>query len=211
MKVPFTTEQFFGIFEKYNATVFPAQWIILALGILSLVLLHGNLPSKSKIIGGVLGAIWIWTGLVYHISFFTGINKAAYAFGGLFVVEGVLILVDSLRSRLEFAVGSRSKDKAGYFFILFALFVYPVIGYLVEHSSGRLIMLGLPCPSTIFTFGLLMLTSRRFSVLLLVIPTLWAVIGLSAAINFGVYQDYMLIVSAIVANVTILRRKAYIE
>ena len=69
------------------------------------------------------------------------------------------------------------------------------------------IALGLPCPSAILTFGFLMLVSNKFPKYLLIIPTLWAVIGLSAAINFGVYQDFMLIVAAIVADFNLLKRK----
>ena len=37
-----------------------------------------------------------------------------------------------------------------------------------------------PCPVTIFTFGLFLLTVRRFSYWLLIIPFVWSLIGGSA-------------------------------
>lgn len=207
MKIPFTIEQFFNVFEKYNLSVFPAQVIILLLALAGIFLLHSEKPLRNKVIGAFLGLLWIWTGLVYHILFFTGINKAASVFGGLFILQGVLILIISfLRQRLVFTFRPDSKDYIGYFFILFGLMIYPFIGYLTGGSMVKTISLGLPCPSTIFTFGFLMLTTREFPKYLLIIPSLWAIVGLSAAINFGVYQDYMMIIAAIVADIYLLRK-----
>ena len=38
-------------------------------------------------------------------------------------------------------------------------------------------------------------------------PYLWAILGLVPALQFGVYQDFMLIISAAVANYVLLRRR----
>jgi hypothetical protein len=67
--------------------------------------------------------------------------------------------------------------------------------------------MGLPCPSTIFTFGLFMLTNNKFPKSLLIIPSLWAIVGLSAAINIGVFQDLMILIAAITADIILIRRK----
>lgn len=56
-----------------------------------------------------------------------------------------------------------------------------------------------PCPVTIFTFGLLLMTTGRFSYWLLVIPFIWSVIGGSAAILLDVRQDWLLLVSGFIA------------
>ena len=85
--------------------------------------------------------------------------------------------------------------------------VYPAISFTFEKSLARTITLGLPCPSTILTFGFLMLAERNLPKYLLIIPSLWAVIGLSAALNFGVYQDLMMIVAALLANLMLIGRK----
>jgi hypothetical protein len=208
MKTPFTTEQFFKVFENYNSTVFPFQLIIVLLGFTVLFLLHSKIPFKNKLIGCYLGVLWIWIGLVYHVIYFTEINKAAYVFGGIFILQGLLILLNTLvRGKLVFSFNRQFKDYTGYFFIIFGLLIYPVIGYLVEGSFIRTIALGLPCPTTIFTFGFLMLTDNKFPKYLLIIPSLWAIIGLSAAVNFGVYQDFMLIISAIIAGIFLIKRK----
>lgn len=208
MKIPFTTEQFFNIFDAYNSSVFPAQVIILILALAAIFLIHSKKANKNKFIGAFLGLLWIWTGLVYHITFFTTINKVAYVFGGIFIIQGILLFINTFhKERLNFTFHSQTKNYIGYFFILFGLIIYPLIGYFTGLALVKTIALGLPCPSTILTFGFLMLTSNKFPKYLLIIPSLWAVVGLSAAINFGVFQDYMMILTAIIVDIFLLRRK----
>ena len=49
-----------------------------------------------------MAALWIWMGVAYHMLFFSQINKAAYLFGALFILEGILLLNYALRKRLNF-------------------------------------------------------------------------------------------------------------
>ena len=52
-----------------------------------------------------------------------------------------------------------------------------------------------------------MITNNKLSKYLLIIPTIWAIIGTGAATNFGVYQDYIMLLSAIIANIYLIKRK----
>ena len=206
MKLPFTTEQFFNVIEKYNLTMFPFQVLILILGIACLFLIHSKFSIKDKLIGIYLGVLWIWIGIFYHFAFFTAINKAAFIFVGIFILQGLLILFNTFTKNKPFIKFSlQTKSYLGYFFILYGLIIYPIISYFVEGSIERTIVMGLPCPSTIFTFGIFILTNNKFPKYLLIIPSIWAVIGLSAAINIGVIQDIMIIISAITANIILIR------
>ena len=66
-------------------------------------------------------------------------------------------------------------------------------------------MFGLvPCPTTIFTFGMLLLAARPKR-LLLWLPLLWSAIGFFAAVKFGIYEDVGLLVAAIVTAIVLLR------
>jgi hypothetical protein len=207
MKMPFTTEQFFSVFEQYNHAIFPGQFFILALGILSIVLIQIQRTSKNTLIGSILGLLWIWIGAVYHLGFFAQINPAAHLFGAVFILQGLLIISVVLLNKLQFTFSNTSSDYLGYFFMLFGLFIYPLIGYFLHGEPSKIISLGLPCPSTIFTFGLFIMARNHFPKYLLIIPTLWAIIGLSAAVNFGVYQDLMLPIAAVCALLIIFREK----
>jgi len=56
MKVPFTTEQFLSVFERYNLAMFPAQIVIMLLALSGLFLLHTKRPIKDKFIEVFLGS-----------------------------------------------------------------------------------------------------------------------------------------------------------
>jgi len=147
-------------------------------------------------------------GLVYHILFFTAINKLAFVFGTVFILQGVLILIHTfLKDTLNFNFSSQSKNYFGYFFILFGLDIYSLISYFILGSFDTTITLGLPCPSTIFTFGFFMMTGNKFPKYLLFIPSTWAIVDLSAAIQFGVFQDLIMPIAAIMTNIVILEQK----
>ena len=63
-----------------------------------------------------------------------------------------------------------------------------------------------PCPVTIFTFGLFLLTTKRMSHWLLIIPFIWSLIGGSAAVLLNVPQDWLLLVSGLIAVPIIIFR-----
>ena len=90
----------------------------------------------------------------------------------------------------------------GVVLLAYALLVYPMLGQLGDHPYPDSPSFGLPCPTTIFTFGLLLLTTERVPRHLFAIPLLWAAIGSTAAVLFGVWEDVGLGVAAIAAAVS---------
>ena len=63
-----------------------------------------------------------------------------------------------------------------------------------------------PCPTTIFTAGVLLITGWRVSRWLLIIPVIWSVIGGSAAILLSVPQDTGLIATGVLIAAVALSR-----
>jgi hypothetical protein len=108
---------------------------------------------------------------------------------------------------LKFEFKRSSQAYFGSFFILFGLIINPVVGYLIEQNLSRTISVGLPCPTVILTFGFFLLCDKKFSKYLLFIPSLWAIIRISVALNLGIYQDSMMLIAAIIADVWLLPRK----
>jgi hypothetical protein len=199
--LPFTLEQFLDVFASYNTAIWPAQIVAYLLGAIALAALLRPGRASDRIVSAVLGLMWLFTGILYHGAFFSSVNKAAFAFGVLFVVEGVALLYTGVvRDGLRFAINYGFRAVIGAGFILYASLVYPLIGIATGHSWPALPMFGVtPCPVTIFTFGLLLMTTRRFSYWLLVIPFIWSLIGGSAAILLDVWQDWLLLVCGLVA------------
>jgi hypothetical protein len=199
--LPFTLEQFLNVFAAYNKAIWPAQIAAYVLGAIAMAALLRPGRISGRVISTILGLMWLCTGVLYHIVFFSSVNKAAFAFGALFVVEGVALLYFGIvRDALRLAINYDFRAVVGAGFILYASFIYPLIGIATGHSWPALPMFGVaPCPVTIFTFGLLLMTTRRFSRWLLVIPFIWSLIGGSAAIFLDVRQDWLLLVSGFIA------------
>lgn len=207
MSIPFSIEQFLNVFRHYNQGVWPAQILlyILAIGIVFFTFRKSTL--SSTIVSGGLVILWFWTGFVYHILHFSGINKPAYIFGALFIIQALLFFYAGImRRRLSFRYSTYGYPVVGLVFILYALVFYPLLSSFLGHMYPRTPTFGVPCPTTIFTFGLLFWTDRRVPKYLLVIPLLWSVVGLSAAVDLGMYEDFGLIIVGIVGTVLIIVR-----
>ncbi|MCU0579417.1 MAG: DUF6064 family protein, partial [Desulfobacterota bacterium] len=69
---------------------------------------------------------------------------------------------------------------------------------------------GVPCPTTIFTFGILLFTSGRLPKTVLAIPFIWSIIGFTAALTLGILEDIGLLVAGLfgTAAIVIWDRKA---
>ena len=141
---------------------------------MGLVLAASRKPSRNKIISGLLGLLWLWTGVVYHLIFFTTISPPAHLFGTLFIIQGLLFLYEGVaRNRLSFRASRRFDGILGAVFIAYALVIYPLIGYALGRIFPSTPTFGTPCPTTtIFTFGLLLWADRKISLSLLIIPAL---------------------------------------
>ena len=212
MKTLLVTEKFFSVFEKYNNSIFPVQIILFLLSICALIAIGSRFRQKDKFVAGFLGVLWLWMGIGYHIAFFSGISRIALGYGVLFILQGLFLLWEGvLLYNLKFVFRMSIQAYLGYFFILYGLIIYPVVGYMIETNLLRTISVGLPSPTIILTFGFLLLCDKKFSKYLLIIPSLWAVIGISGVIKPGIYQDSVMLIAAIIADIWLLKDKGQPE
>lgn len=208
MQLPFTIDQFFEIFARYNEAIWPLQWLLVVLAASAVRLPFLRTPASARAISVILGVLWIWTGTVYHLLFFSAINPAAAAFGALFIAGGLLFLwAGAYRRRLVIADPGGSRRVTGAVMATYALLIYPVLGYLLGHRYPEAPTFGAPCPTAILTFGLLVWATPPMPRVLLIAPVLWAVIGTSVVWQFGMLEDLGLPVAAIVTIVTTLRSR----
>jgi len=203
--LPFTSGQFFEVFSLYNQAVWPAQVILFLLALAATGLAWKGRGWRGRAVASILGFFWLWMGAVYHWEFFTRVNPAAWVFGGLFLAQGALLLWFGLRGEgLRFATGGDLFTWAGGVLILYGLVLYPLLGIALGHRYPAQPTFGLPCPTTIFTVGILLWAGPRVPWVLLVIPALWSAIGFSAVRFFGVLEDAMLPVAGILGGALIL-------
>jgi hypothetical protein len=207
-EMPFSTDDFLGVFKSYNNALFPFQVILFLSAVYIVFLVFKGKSSRDHVINLILVFYWFWMGIVYHIIFFSSINPAAFLFGALFIVQGILLIKAGIADKkLEYAPPQGLYLYTGVVIILYALILYPLLGIYFGHLYPKSPTFGLPCPTTIFTFGIFLLAAKKIPSYILIIPLLWAVIGFSAVINFGIKEDTGLIIAGIIASWLILREK----
>ncbi len=209
ISVPFTADEFFRVFEAYNRSVWPAQLLLLAA---ALAALSGPLrrARRDRWVPAILGGLWLWAGVAYHILHFSAINGAAVVFGALFVVQGALLLVwGVVKGGMSFPAerGVDGRVLAGWLIVAYALLVYPVLSWATEHPWMASPTFGAPCPTVIYTFGMLLLVGS-VPWWILVVPVAWAIVGSSAVFALGVVQDAGLLVSALVCLAFVVRERS---
>jgi Family of unknown function (DUF6064) len=197
---PFTLQQFFDVFASYNAAIWPAQIVAYVLGLAVVATLGWKWLHAPRFIAGVLALMWLWNGVCYHWLAFSPINHAATVFAVLFVVQAVLLTVVALaREGVSIRLGRDFRSATGFGFIVYALLIYPALGLWAGHGLMAGPMFGVaPCPTTIFTIGLLLLMRGRLVAWLSVIPLLWSLVGLAAALQLGMIEDLALPVAGLV-------------
>jgi hypothetical protein len=60
-----------------------------------------------------------------------------------------------------------------------------------------------PCPTTIFTIGMLLLARGRWIAWLSIIPFLWSLVGLAAALQLGIPEDFVLPLAGVVLMIVL--------
>jgi hypothetical protein len=197
MNLPFDQTRFLAVFREYNEAVWPLQVVLLLVGVAALVLAVRGSPRAGRVISFLLALLWAWMGAVYHVVFFMPINPAAGLFGALFLfAAAAFVWYGGLRERLHFKLKANARGWFALALGAYALIAYPLLGLAWGRDVPELVSFGLPCPTTLFTIGLLGLAQPTFPRAVLVVPLLWSLVALQAAWFLGIYEDFALAVAA---------------
>jgi len=200
VNLPFTPEQFFAVFARYNASVWPAQLALNAAAIACIALVFRSGATAGRWISALLALLWFWTAAAYHFAFFSAVNPAAWLFGAVALAGGLVFLwLGTARGRLRFARAGGWRGVVGGLLAAYALVVYPLLGHAIGHRYPAAPTFGVPCPTTIFTIGLLLFVAPPVPRAAFLVPLLWTAVGSVAAFSLGVSEDYGLLAAGIVA------------
>jgi hypothetical protein len=198
VSLPFTQTQFIEVMARYNQAVTPLQIGLVFLGLSAYVALIVRRRDSDRVISAGLAGLWLWAGIVYHAMFFRAINAAATLFAAAFIAAALAFLWAGLRGRLVFDVKSRTRRIAGHALIAYALIGYPLLSLLLGREFAQLPTFGLPCPTTIFTIGMLAFAAPPVPRFVFAIRVAGALIGAQAAFLLGVYEDLGLLVAGLI-------------
>ena len=211
----FSVTQFLDMFHRYNEAIWPVQLVGYAIGLFIVATLvarlHGSrsfLASSflasdrvtNRLLPALLACYWAWIGLVFMWGYQADMSASGRPFGVLFLVGAVCFAVAALAGP-DLGLGRVASWRlaVGGTMIAYGMVVYPLVGALAGHTYPSSPVFGVaPCPTTIFTLGVLVCCLRpRWY--LLVAPLVWACIATTAAVKLGMTEDFGLLVSAVVA------------
>lgn len=206
MQLPFSEREFLDVFGAYNSALWPVAAVLWVASLVVFVLvLRGSRIDRS--VSLLLAVHWAWAGIAYHLAFFASINPAARIFAAMFLLEAILLAWAGLGRGAVRYVWERSPWRMiGAALAAYSL-AYPPLAMALVQPYPRTPTFGVPCPTTIFTIGLLMMsTPARWWPAL--VPLLWTVIGGSAAVLFGVTTDFVLPVAGALLLAHLIRYRS---
>jgi hypothetical protein len=175
----FAPRTYYRLFELYNADLWPAQILAVALGLAipALLLRGGSWAERGAAV--ILASGWLWVASAFLAERYATINWAAEYFAWGFAAEALLLAAAGIAFRaIALRRPARAAERAGLGLFLFALVVQPLIGPLVGRPWAEAEIFGLaPDPTAVATLGLALLADRRVRWLLLPLPIVWCAIS----------------------------------
>lgn len=167
----FSARTYYRLFELYNAAVWPAHIVALALGLAVLFCLWCGM---GRAVAVILAVAWGWVALIFHLKFFSTITPFAAHFAAGAGLEAALIAwTGAVRGGLAPARDGSLSARAGVAIYLAALAGLPALGLAMGRTVGQAEIFALaPDPTALATIGVL-LAARRVHWHLLVLPVLW--------------------------------------
>jgi hypothetical protein len=125
--MPFSPEEFFDVFARYNTAILPLQLVACAAGLMTVGALWRGTRGAAAVIALTLAAMWAVNAIGYHWLHFAWINPAARLFGAVFVVQAALLAAAPwLWPDPRFTVRRGLRSALGLALIPFAAVVYPL-------------------------------------------------------------------------------------
>lgn len=207
----FSLEEFLLVLDSYNLAIWPLQ--IFAYVLIVLVLFFSLKPTKhsTKIIVTILSFFWLFTGIVFCFIYWAPYHIFGYIFGICCTIQGLLFLYSIIRSDITISSPDKTYKLIGLLFVLYAIIGYQIFGYYLGHIYPKFFAVGLvPCPTTIFTFGIFLIINKRIPIQYFVIPLIISLGGFLAAYN-GIYEDIGLIIVGILGAILLIQRNMRVK
>jgi len=202
----FSAENFMLVLEQYNTTIWPMQIVAYLFVGFAVFFSFRSFKYSQKIVLLILSFLWLFNGIVFSLIFWAPSHFFGYVFGICCIVQGLIFLFNLKGTDLLTNSASSIYSLTGIILVLYAALGYQVFGYYLGHIYPKFFPVGLvPCPTTIFTFGIFLIIHKSIPAKYYVIPLIVALGGFLAAYN-GIYEDIGLIISGLLGAYLIIRR-----
>ena len=207
----FSIEEFLLVLESYNLAIWPLQIFSYILVVLVLFFSFKPTNYSPKIVLAILSFFWLFTGIVFCFLYWATSHIFGYIFGIFCVLQGFMFLYSIIKSDITIGSSDITYTLIGILFVLYAIIGYQILGYYLGHIYPKFFAVGLvPCPTTIFTFGIFLIINKKIPIKYFVIPLMISLGGFLAAYN-GIYEDIGLVIAGILTIILIIKRDAKVK
>jgi hypothetical protein len=178
----FSLQAYIGLFELLNTTLWPAHLFTLATGLaIGLLVLTRNI-DRYRLVWGLLGLSWLWTGWYFFSVQYTAINWAAAYVAPAFWLQGLLFCLFAAAPRCpDINYTGTAAGRTAMIVYLFALVGYPAASVALGRPLDSVEFVGIsPDPGVVATLAILVLSRGGFTWLAWIVPLVWcALTGLT--------------------------------
>jgi hypothetical protein len=207
-----TLERFLDFASNYNLDLYPVQYLMLGLGITGVFV--GIFAGKytSWTISAILGFFYAWIGIAFYLKYFAEFMPVPVLFAVLFLIQALLFILEGIvRNRLVFRFRPDIYGLTGALLIFYALFGNQALEYVLGRGYPQILSFGLfPCPTVIFSLGILLWTDKKFPAYILIFPLINALSGFIPAFLIGIIEDIGLIISGLLVLLMIGARDKWL-
>ncbi len=193
--------EWWNIIGNYGLSIFPMQFINLALGFVVVIFF---LVKRNELASRILKVYFVYTFLWIGVIFFFLLGKDLPAYimqMTLFSSLGILFALDLKYNKIQFEVPQEKGRRILYSTFLILVFAYPLIGYLIgSHTYPKIIILGsYPCPTAALALVLISGNIRKIDWKIFILLLIWAIPFpiLIQIPQFGVYEDSIMLLSGL--------------
>ena len=194
-----TLERFLDYAGTYNQDLYPSQYLMLGLGFIAMLMAFIPVARFSRYISFILCLFYGWIGIQFYLVYFREFMPVPIIFAILFMMQALLFLVEgTIRNRINFRFKADLYGLAGALLILYAVFGYQALEYMLGRGYPQILSFGMfPCPTVIFTLGILLWTAGKIPFYVLILPLLYALSGFIPVFVIGINEDIGLIISGL--------------
>lgn len=178
-------------YAQYNAAVWPAQAVALALALVAVWL--SRRPGSARALGLLLAAAWLWCGWVFFRGFFAAYDFMAPVYAWAFVAEAALLAWALVWRPLPLQPAASPRGWVALGLMAVALFGLPALSLGGDFGWAGARVVGVaPGPTVLFTLALLLLAEGGRRWLLLAVPLAWCALAGVMAWALGVAEAWPL-------------------
>jgi hypothetical protein len=176
----FSPATYWRMVERYNREVWPLQVVMIGVGVWLLWMVAMRRPMATRVVAGVLAALWAWVGWAFLWQRYAQINWAAEYLAVAFGLQAALLLAAAMAARsLGAAPGSARIRALGLGLAATGLLLYPLIALAAGRPWSQTEVFGLmPEPTALATLGLLIAVRRPHRGWLAIVPALALLLGM---------------------------------